>query len=150
MEEQRDAQSLGEYTQQVRIIPATRSQAYWEQVEMEWEEPRRRLAPLADTLLRLSAGLTELEQYEIDERDDLLSATSAASRHLSETIAQLDGLVVKPEPLMIYWAEARREADRVSLHAAPLHVGPLVEKHLWMAKDSGGAHLRHPNHRRRI
>jgi ATP-dependent DNA helicase DinG len=136
MEEQRDAQSLGEYTQQVRIIPATRSQPYWEQVEMEWDELRRCLAPLADALVRLSAGLAEMDPYEIDEREDLVSAATAAGRHFVETIGQLDGLVVKPEPLMIYWAEARREADRVSLHAAPLHVGPLVEKHLWMAKEA--------------
>ncbi len=136
MEEQREAQALGEYTQQVRIIPATRSQPYWEQVEMEWDELRRCLAPLAESLVRLGAGLTELDEYEIDERDDLLSATNAAGRHFVETIGQLDGLVIKPEPMMIYWAEARREADRVSLRAAPLHVGPLVEKHLWHAKES--------------
>ena len=30
----------------------------------------------------------------------------------------------------------RRESDRVSLHAAPLHVGPLVQKHLWHAKEA--------------
>src|SRR5579859_1563575 len=136
MEEQRDAQSLGEYTQQVRIIPATRSQPYWEQVEMAWEELRRCLAPLAESLSRLGAGLVELEQYEIEEREDLVSAANAAGRHLAETIGQLDGLVIKPEAMMIYWAEARREADRVSLHAAPLHVGPLVQKHLWNAKES--------------
>ncbi len=136
MEEQREAQALGEYTQQVRIIPATRSQAYWEQVEQEWEELRRCLAPLAETLNRLGAGLGELEEFEIDERDDLMSAANAASRHLAETVGQLDGLVIKPDPTMIYWAEARREADRVSLHAAPLHVGPLVQKYLWHAKES--------------
>ena len=136
MEEQREAQALGEYTQQVRIIPATRSQPYWEQVEMEWEELRRCLAPLAEALNRLGAGLGELEEYEIDERDDLMSAATAASRHLAETVGQLDGLVIKPDPTMIYWAEARREADRVSLRAAPLHVGPLVQKYLWHAKES--------------
>jgi len=103
---------------------------------MEWDELRRCLAPLTETLVRVGAGLGELEQYEIDERDDLMSATNAAASHFAETIGQLDGLVVKPDPLMIYWAEARREADRVSLRAAPLHVGPLIEKHLWHAKES--------------
>ena len=136
MEEQREAQALGEYTQQVRVIAATRSQPYWELVEMQWEELRRVLAPLAEALIRLGAGLTELDEFDIDERDDLVSATNAAGRHLAEIIGQLDGLVIKPEPAMIYWAEARREADRVSLRAAPLHVGPLVEKYLWHAKES--------------
>ncbi|MCC6187988.1 MAG: DEAD/DEAH box helicase family protein [Anaerolineales bacterium] len=136
MEEQREAQALGEYTQQVRIIPATRSQPYWEQVELHWEELRRTLTPLAETLARLGRALDELPEYDIDERDDLMSAAHAAGRHLAELINNLDGLVLKPDPAMIYWAEARRESDRVSLHAAPLHVGSLVEKHLWHAKEA--------------
>jgi len=94
------------------------------------------VAPLAESLVRLGASLVELKEYEIAEQEDLVSAAMAAGRYFAATIGQLDGLVVKPEPQMIYWAEARREADRVSLHAAPLHVGPLVEKHLWMAKEA--------------
>ena len=35
---------------------------------------------------------------------------------------------------MIYWAEVWR--DRVSLHAAPLNVGPLVEEHLFNQLDA--------------
>jgi DNA polymerase-3 subunit epsilon/ATP-dependent DNA helicase DinG len=136
MEEQRDAQALGEYTQQVRIIPATRSQPYWEQVEMHWEELRRTLASLAETLARLGTVLGDLPDYDIPEREDLMSAANAAARYLAELVANLTGLVFKPDPAMIYWAEARREGDRVSLHAAPLHVGPLVQKHLWHAKES--------------
>ncbi len=136
MEEQRDAQSLGEYTQQVRIIPATRGQSYWEQVQIRWDDLRQVLAPLAETILRLGAGLGDLDEYDFEEREDLASAATAAGRHLAELITNLDGLVNKPDPAMIYWAEARREADRVSLKAAPLHIGPLVQKHLWHAKES--------------
>jgi ATP-dependent DNA helicase DinG len=136
MEEQREAQPLGEYTQQVRIVPATRKQAYWEDVQVQWGELRRRLESTAEGLLRLSAGLTELHEYDISEAEDLISALSAAGRQVAAVAANLDGLVEKPEPSMVYWAEVRREAERVSLHAAPLHVGPLVQKHLWHAKEA--------------
>ncbi len=94
------------------------------------------LAPLAETVLRLGAGLGDLDEYDFEEREDLASAANAAGRHLAELIGNLDGLVNKPDPTMIYWGEARREAERVSLKAAPLHVGPLVQKHLWHAKES--------------
>ena len=136
MIEQRDAQSLGEYTQQVRIIPATRTQAYWDQVQMHWEELARVLTPLAANLTQMAAGLAELEEYDIEDREDLMSAATAAARYLAGVVTNLQGLVFKPDPSLIYWAEARRESDRVSLHAAPLHVGPLVQKHLWHAKDA--------------
>ncbi|MCC7361336.1 MAG: DEAD/DEAH box helicase family protein [Anaerolineales bacterium] len=136
MEEQRDAQALGEYTQQVRIIPATRTQGYWDQVLLHWEELARVLAPLAATLTQLAGGLAELEEYDIEDREDLMSAATAAARYLAGVVTNLHGLVGKPDPTLIYWAEARRESDRVSLHAAPLHVGPLVQKHLWHAKEA--------------
>jgi len=35
---------------------------------------------------------------------------------------------------MIYWIEVFK--DRVSLHAAPLHVGPLVERHIFSEKET--------------
>ena len=136
MEAQREAQSLGEYVQQVRIIPATRSQDYWEQVQMQWEALRRVLAPLAETLARLGVGLADLGEYELENLEDLVSGVNSAARQVAETVNNLTGLVDKPDPTMIYWAEAYREADRVSLHAAPLHVGTLVQKHLWHAKEA--------------
>ena len=41
----------------------------------------------------------------------------------------LDQTLVTPNAETIYWAEVFR--DRISLHAAPLHVGPLVEEHIF-------------------
>ena len=136
MSAQRDDQPLGEYTQQVRILPATRSQPYWEQVQMSWEDLRRSLAGLAEGLARIGHGLAELIDFEIEGREDLASGANSAARDLANTVTNLDGLVYKPDLTMIYWAEVRREVDRVSLHAAPLHVGPLIQKHLWNAKES--------------
>ena len=63
MSEQRDDQPLGEYTQQVRIVPGTRSQPYWEQVQMQWDELRRSLAALAEGLGRLGARAGRAERF---------------------------------------------------------------------------------------
>ena len=136
LEEIREGERIGEYTQQVRIIPATRTQPHWERVETSWEDLRGVLNPLAETLDRLARGLAELEEYDIEERDDLTSALGAAARHVAEVVENINGLVFKPNPQMIYWAQMHPDGERLSLHAAPLHVGPLVEKHLWHTKES--------------
>ncbi len=134
LEESRDGQPLSEYAQQVRIQQSTRKLAEWEQVEISWEELSQALISLTDSATRLARGLTEYDDYDIPEREDLISAATAAARHLNEIVENLSGLVFKPDPMMIYWAETFSE--RVSVHAAPIHVGPLVEKYLWNAKES--------------
>jgi len=136
MEEQREGQRIGEYSQQVRIIPATRKQPYWERVELSWDELRQPLKALTETILKVAQGLTELGEFEIAEKDDLISATNAAARHFAETLEKLNGLVFKPDAAMIYWASAHPDGNRLALHAAPLHVGPLVQKHLWHSKEA--------------
>jgi ATP-dependent DNA helicase DinG len=136
MEEQRGDQPLGEYVQQVRVVAGTRSQPYWEQVELQWEELRGSIASLAETLARIGLGLAELQDFDVAEREDLAASASTAARYMAGIVANLDGLVFKPDPGQIYWAEAFRESERVSLHAAPLQVGPLLEKHLWHAREA--------------
>jgi DNA polymerase-3 subunit epsilon/ATP-dependent DNA helicase DinG len=38
--------------------------------------------------------------------------------------------------MVIYWIQLSSQENRLTLHAAPLEVGPLVEKHLWHEKQS--------------
>ncbi len=55
-------------------------------------------------------------------------------RDLEEMRANLDQTISAPQEGMIYWVEIFK--DRVSLHAAPLHIGPLVEKHIFGEKET--------------
>jgi DNA polymerase-3 subunit epsilon/ATP-dependent DNA helicase DinG len=43
-------------------------------------------------------------------------------------------MIAEPNDAMIYWAEVFKE--RLSLHAAPLHIGPLVEKYIFETKET--------------
>ena len=136
LEEQREGKPLGDYPQAVRIIPSTRTLHEWERIEISWADLCETLTALAKSVFNIASGLNELQDYDIAERDDLISGANAASRHFGGIIENLNGLVVKPDPAMIYWAEANPHGERISVHAAPLHVGPLVEKYLWHAKES--------------
>jgi DNA polymerase-3 subunit epsilon/ATP-dependent DNA helicase DinG len=136
LEEQREGKPLGDYPQEVRILPSTRTLHEWERIEIAWAELCETLTGLGKSVFNIAGGLSELADYDIAERDDLISGANAAVRHFNDLLTNLSGLVVKPDPMMIYWAEANPSGERISVHAAPLHVGPLVEKYLWHAKDS--------------
>ncbi|MBI3764700.1 MAG: DEAD/DEAH box helicase [Chloroflexi bacterium] len=136
MEEQRDGGPVGDYTQQARILPNTRSQSSWADVEETWAQFRDVLAPLVGRLGGLVKGLAELAEHEIPDVEAHASDLASAARRLDEAQTQLNGLVSKPDPQMIYWVELSNDGSRLSLHAAPLAVGPLIEKFVWNKMDS--------------
>jgi DNA polymerase-3 subunit epsilon/ATP-dependent DNA helicase DinG len=45
-------------------------------------------------------------------------------------------MIAKPNPGTVYWIEVNPRGERLSLNAAPLQVGPLIEKYLWHEKSS--------------
>jgi DNA polymerase-3 subunit epsilon/ATP-dependent DNA helicase DinG len=139
MEERRDGKPIGDYGQTLRIIPATRTHPLWSQIEIQWDQLRPTMNTLADLLLKVGGRMDKWSQekeLDFEEAEDLASSVNLASRFFAALLLNGEGLVVKPEPAAIYWIEADGRDGRLSLHAAPLHVGPLVEKHLWNTKES--------------
>jgi DNA polymerase-3 subunit epsilon/ATP-dependent DNA helicase DinG len=49
---------------------------------------------------------------------------------------QLNALVFEPLEEMIYWVEQMPNGQQMVLHAAPLHVGSLMQRYLWNEKAS--------------
>ena len=45
-------------------------------------------------------------------------------------------MITQFSPSSIHWLEVGQRGDQLSLHAAPLHVGSLVEEHLFRKKES--------------
>jgi DNA polymerase-3 subunit epsilon/ATP-dependent DNA helicase DinG len=139
LEEQREGRPVSEYGQSLRLLPATRTLPLWSSVERQWDQLKPTLTQLADSLTRIGVALGKWAKdrdLEFSEAEDLASAVNQAARYFAALVVNGDGLVLTPDPSLIYWAEASNRDGRVSLHAAPLHVGPLVEKHLWHAKES--------------
>jgi len=98
------------------------------------------MAIVEDGLARLGGALADLDAYDIPDAEDLALRLLGARRELHTVRQQLDMLVSTPDPNSIYWAELlsnndrRNTANLLELHAAPLHVGPLIDKHLFKAK----------------
>ncbi len=126
----------GEYINQVRITPKQRRLAEWSRVEQAWELLSRFTLAIAEAMSHLARGLGGLEQFDVRNFDDLLSSSQTAARLLEQLHRQLEAFSVAPDENTIYWVQVDQDGTRLSIHAAPLHVGPLLERHLWDAKDS--------------
>jgi DNA polymerase-3 subunit epsilon/ATP-dependent DNA helicase DinG len=134
--EQREGEPVGQYAHQERILPASRSQPAWDEVEAHWDDAQQVLGSLVDYLEKLSQGLSELVEALPEESQDVFNQVSSLYRRLSELLDHLNGFVFEPQPDRIYWVEVKPDGRMPSLHAAPLHIGPLMERYLWHEKTS--------------
>jgi DNA polymerase-3 subunit epsilon/ATP-dependent DNA helicase DinG len=130
-----------DYDLRLRITDAVRSQPYWVEVEVAWEN----LAIIWSGLLRrldtLSTGLSELLEAGLDAKglEGLAEEIGITGRNLSELYAQMEGWCLKPAANQVYWAETgseERRNRRIVLRAAPLHIGPLVQEHIFFPNDT--------------
>jgi ATP-dependent DNA helicase DinG len=126
----------GDYMNQVRVTPQLRQHANWASVIEAWEVLSQFTQAIADAMVRLARGLAGLEQFDVLDYDDLLSSVQAASRHLETVHRQLGAFSINPQENTIYWAQVEQDGTRLSIHAAPLNVGPLLEQYLWQPKRS--------------
>ena len=89
-----------------------------------------------DGLERLAGGLDDLVAFDVPDADELQAQILGVARRLAEAGGQISQMITQPSSSLIYWLESSPNGDHLSLHAAPLHVGPLVEEHLFHKKES--------------
>ncbi len=126
----------GEYDRRVRLTSGQRVQPAWSRVEMSWENLAAQLYRILGDLEQLIGGLGELDRYDIPDLEGLIQDCGGYLARLGELRAQINACIAEPSHEAIYWASISAQDGRVTLHAAPLHVGKLVERHLFHAKES--------------
>jgi DNA polymerase-3 subunit epsilon/ATP-dependent DNA helicase DinG len=134
--QQREERPVGPYGQQVRITNSVRTLPDWSQVEVVWDRLRDPLADSIRTILEIGEGIVDLDSGEEDQGQDLFIALRTTGHNLAEIVERLDQLIFEPDPKMIYWLHVSATHERISLHAAPLEIGHLVEEFLWNEKES--------------
>ncbi|MCS7259959.1 MAG: exonuclease domain-containing protein [Anaerolineae bacterium] len=130
------------YERRLRLTPATRRQPAWDKVEMAWAE-------LNDDLSRLSGHLGNLMQLvsHWDDRvglraaEELLSELNSYRTRLDVFRAQCQTILEAEvthtgQHVYVTWLELANPEQTPTLHAAPLHVGNLVRRHLFEAKET--------------
>lgn len=136
VEEQKGGRS-SRYSFRLRITSGLRIQPAWESVEIAWDDANAPLTAAVKELERLAGGLGELAtSFNITDSEDLQARILGAARHLKDTGGQMHQMITEPDSSLVYWLESNPRRDHLSLHAVPLHVGPLVEEHLFYKKDA--------------
>ncbi|MBX3049174.1 MAG: DEAD/DEAH box helicase family protein [Anaerolineales bacterium] len=138
LQEQREGQALGNYAHQERIVEATRAQPAWIMVERAWDNTLNLLDPLLGDLEQINRTLKEIgATADEEELEDLTSNINQSYRALVELKKQVQGLVFEPQESMVYWVEINPQRQhQLTLQAAPLQVGDLMEEHIWHKKAS--------------
>ncbi len=126
----------GDYDLRLRLTSGLRIQPAWSDVEIAWDNLVSQFHPVLEGLERLCGGLSELDGYDIADLEGLVQDGIGYLTRLRDTADQANACVSEPSSSAIYWATVSARDERVSLHAAPLHVGALVQRHLLHAKES--------------
>lgn len=131
---QREGQPASNYSWQLRVVSATRTLAGWDDVEITWGQASETMALLLKTLEEIYKALGEIYAEGHENVQDVMGTLSNLMRRMAEAEAASSGMLHKPSNELIYWIEVNPRGERLSLNAAPLRVGPLVQKHLWHEK----------------
>ncbi len=124
-----------EYFVNVRITEQSRDREDWGEVQRVWSNLSEFTSVISKAMDTIARALATLEEFEIADYEDILSSTQTAARHLQSIHQQLDQFTDNPLPNTIYWCEVNPSDEYVSINAAPLHVGPLIQQHLWEPKE---------------
>ena len=124
------------YAYQERILPATRTQPGWDAVEVAWGAAAETLTLLVAVLGEIQKGATELYSDGLEALEDIIGSLGNLYRRLTEAESMLGSMIFEPATDYVYWVEVNPNNNRLALNAAPIRVGPLVEKYLWHEKRS--------------
>ncbi len=134
--EEQKAGRHSQYTFRLRITSGTRVQPSWDGIEIAWDNANAPLGAVSAGLEELAGGMDNLSEFDIPDVEELQAQILGVGRRLGDTVEQVSQMITQPELSLIYWLESDSNHDRLSLHAAPLHVGPLVEEHLFYKKEA--------------
>jgi len=132
----REGQPQSNYAWQARIQPPTRKLTEWEEVEMMWGQMSETWRFLLKTLEELYKAAANLFSDGNEEVEAPMGDLSNILRRMTEAHNNLTGLVLDPSAATVYWIEVNPKGDRLSLNAAPLHVGELITEHIWNTKNA--------------
>jgi DNA polymerase-3 subunit epsilon/ATP-dependent DNA helicase DinG len=114
-----------------------RTGADWDELEASWDQARQSLYGLLEDIQKLWESINNMlgKNRESQPRfEAILNDLREASRELYEMYENIDNMVFEPDPNMIYWIESNPQFPAVAIQAAPLHIGELMENHIWFEK----------------
>ncbi|MGD2144131.1 MAG: helicase C-terminal domain-containing protein [Anaerolineae bacterium] len=125
------------YAFRMRLTSGVRVQPAWDSIEIACDDANLPIKDVVSELERLAGGLEELAaSYDVREPEELQIQMLGMAEHLEEIRQEISHMIMDPSSSLIYWLDMQPNSEHLSLHAAPLHVGPLVEEQLFHKKRS--------------
>ncbi len=131
-----DQPTIGAYGLRLRIESKVRNQPEWTSVEIAWDTLAGPLDELTQHLQTLQEGLDELATAGVTQMEAAAADVLALLTALVEAQVKIHATVSDPQANDIYWVEVSGDDRTLSLHVAPLHVGPMIEDALFMQKNN--------------
>jgi ATP-dependent DNA helicase DinG len=125
-----------EYNQRLRLTSGLRVQPAWGDVEISWDNLSLQLYAIVKDLEQLCGGLSELEAFDVRDLEGMVQDCAGYLARLQQLREHINACISEPSPSAIYWAELSARDGQVTLNAAPLHVGDLVQRHLFHEKQT--------------
>lgn len=124
------------YDLRLRITNKERVQPAWVNVELLADNLLLEFKQLNDKLERLLGAVADLSNCLGANADDLTADLKSVQRVLIETQKTINAATFDPDPNAIVWVRRSNRTKALSLHSAPLHVGSLLEQHIFLKKDT--------------
>jgi DNA polymerase-3 subunit epsilon/ATP-dependent DNA helicase DinG len=126
----------GRYDRTLRMTPSVRRDGSWLQIELAWEDLDRRLRDVEEDVIWYFDRVEAAEPPDTDEallteHEDVAIELGATLRESIVLRSRLQEILSAPTSDAIYWIEVSQIAERVSVHAAPLHVGQMLNEQLF-------------------
>ncbi|HEY60863.1 MAG TPA: DEAD/DEAH box helicase family protein [Anaerolineae bacterium] len=135
MEDMREGKQISDYGQKVRVIPATLHQPAWSEIEILWDGTNHTIEALLQLLSSILRDVADIEISQELDVEEALGDIASVHRRLTEAQLHFTSLINDPNTGYIYWIEVGKRGNNLSIHVAPLHIGPLMEKYLWHEKE---------------
>ena len=136
MDDAREGRPLTIYGQQYRLAEETRSQDGWDEIEIIWSNCETLMKSIIKKALKMGKKIDEALESDPDEETDEMNAMfQGLADQLKEIHDTLEAMFMSPDQNMMYWIDLSGSSSRLSLCAAPLSVGPMIQESLWNEKD---------------
>lgn len=133
---ERYERSASQYDRQVRLTGSIRRDPGWSEIEIEWDDSMQPLARLLDGMRMFDQSLDSFSDEDIPTRPELRTEFEVLSNDLSLLRSRITELISAPDRDTIYWVSTRQGTGETSAHAAPLHVGEILEQNLFSRCES--------------
>ncbi|MDQ6693066.1 MAG: exonuclease domain-containing protein [Chloroflexota bacterium] len=131
------------YDLRQRVTVEVRRHPSWGQVEIVWDNLGLQLKRIEDGLARISTLFGDVDWDAMPRQGEDIPTYAELLielRNLLTTLHKLrtdaNAAATNPDEAAVYWLEARIKGGDVALRCAPLHVGDLLDRHLFSKKRS--------------